>query len=82
MHLSDNPTGTALADLVRLGRQVRYTRTVDQYRALADVASAQGIVLVDAGHSYEEELLQAGTAQVVGEDQAPQGTAVQGAVRG
>lgn len=50
---------TALADLVRLGRQVRYTRTVDQYRALADVASAQGIVLVDAGHSYEEELLQA-----------------------
>ena len=41
------------------GRPVRYTRTVDQYRALADVASSQGLVLVNAGYSFEEEVLTA-----------------------
>ena len=38
-----------LAELVALagrGTRVRWTRTVDQFRALADVAAAQGIVLI------------------------------------
>ena len=52
-----------LTDLAALassgGRTVRYTRTVDQYRALADVASSQGLVLINAGYSFEEEVLSA-----------------------
>ena len=38
---------------------IRYTRTVDQYRALADVAASQSIVLVNAGYAYDEELINA-----------------------
>lgn len=52
-------TLTDLVSLASQGRPVRYTRTVDQYRALADVASSQGLVLVNAGYSYEEEVLTA-----------------------
>lgn len=51
-----------LAELVALagrGTRVRWTRTVDQFRALADVAAAQGIVLVNAGHTYEAEIIAA-----------------------
>lgn len=48
-----------LAQLAGLGVPVRYTRTVDQYRALADVAARQGVVLVNAGYAYEEEVLSA-----------------------
>ena len=45
----------------------------DQFRGLADVASSQGIVLVNAGHSYETELLQALALhpEVLGEGTAP-----------
>ncbi|VEG28402.1 HSP90 family protein [Actinomyces howellii] len=50
-------TLTELAEMAAQGRTVRYTRTVDQYRALADVASSQGLVLVNAGYSFEEEVL-------------------------
>ena len=66
-------TPAQLAALVREGRRVRYTRTVDQFRGLADVASSQGIVLVNAGHSYETELLQALALhpEVLGEGTAP-----------
>ena len=51
-----------LAELVALagrGTRVRWTRTVDQFRALADVAAAQGIVLINAGHAYEAEIIAA-----------------------
>ncbi len=51
-----------LAELVALagrGTRVRWTRTVDQFRALADVAAAQGIALVNAGHTYEAEIIAA-----------------------
>ena len=51
-----------LAELVALagrGMRVRWTRTVDQFRALADVAAAQGIVLINAGHAYEAEIIAA-----------------------
>ncbi|VEG74184.1 HSP90 family protein [Actinomyces slackii] len=48
-----------LAQLAASGKPVRFTRTVDQYRALADVASSQGIVLVNAGYAYEEEVIAA-----------------------
>jgi len=50
---------TELARVAFEGRTVRYTRTVDQFRALADVASSQDIVLVNAGYSFEEEVLNA-----------------------
>ena len=57
---TDGPmTLTELTRVASEGRTVRYTRTVDQYRALADVASSQDIVLVNAGYSYEEEILNA-----------------------
>ncbi|RRD29006.1 HSP90 family protein [Actinomyces bowdenii] len=48
-----------LAQLAASGDTVRFTRTVDQYRALADVAGSQGIVLVNAGYAYEEEVISA-----------------------
>lgn len=48
-----------LASLAGRDGRVRYTRTTDQYRALADVADAQGLVLVNAGHVHETELITA-----------------------
>ena len=45
--------------LLSLEETIRYTRTVDQYRALADVAASQSIVLVNAGYAYDEELINA-----------------------
>lgn len=48
-----------LLDLLRSHESIRYTRTVDQYRALADVAASQSMVLVNAGYAYDEELINA-----------------------
>lgn len=49
----------SLAQLAASGEKVRYTRTVDQYQGLADVANSQGMVLVNAGYAYEEEVISA-----------------------
>ena len=46
-------------DLLASHESIRYTRTVDQYRALADVAASQSMVLVNAGYAYDEELINA-----------------------
>ena len=48
-----------LLDLLASHESIRYTRTVDQYRALADVAASQSMVLVNAGYAYDEELINA-----------------------
>ena len=46
-----------LVELAEMDKPVRYTRSVDQYRALADVAASQELVLVNAGYAYEDEVL-------------------------
>ncbi|QWW19281.1 HSP90 family protein [Schaalia sp. 19OD2882] len=51
--------GMTLEDIASWGSTVRWTRTSDQFRALAEVARAQRILLVDAGHVNEEPVLQA-----------------------
>jgi len=45
-------------DLRRVGATVTYAETVDEFRQLAPVAIAQGIALVNAGHTYEVALLE------------------------
>ena len=69
-----------LAALAASGEPVRWTRTVDQYRALADVADSQGIVLVNAGHVYEAELIAALATHPEALDTGPAGAGSAGLV--
>lgn len=44
-------------EIVRRAGTVRYASTVDRFRQLAPIAAAQGLVVVNAGYTYDEELL-------------------------
>ncbi|MDO4257975.1 MAG: HSP90 family protein [Actinomycetaceae bacterium] len=47
-----------LVEMASHGR-VRWTRTSDHFAALAEVGASQGVLLVNAGHTHEEELIAA-----------------------
>ena len=46
-----------IADMLAERVPIRYTRTVDQFRSLADVARAQDMLLINGGYTYIEEIL-------------------------
>lgn len=46
-----------LPELVQRAGTVRYTPSVDRFRLLAPIAAAQGLVIVNAGYTYDVELL-------------------------
>lgn len=46
-----------LTEVAARDRVVRYTPTTDSFRQLAQVATAEGICLVNAGYTYDTELL-------------------------
>lgn len=45
---------------------IRYTATVDRFRQLAPIAQAQGLVVVNAGYTYDQELLARAAVAVPG----------------
>jgi molecular chaperone HtpG len=47
-----------LAELAQRDRAVGYTSRVDEFRQLAQVAAAQGMVLINAGYVYDAELVE------------------------
>lgn len=46
-----------IEEMVRQAGTIRYTPTVDRFRQLAPIATAQGLLIANAGYSYEQELL-------------------------
>ncbi|GGJ74612.1 molecular chaperone HtpG [Pilimelia anulata] len=55
------PTNTGPVTLVDFRRRhglVRYTTTVDEFRQLAAVAAAQGLPVVNGGHTYDTEIIE------------------------
>lgn len=46
-----------LAEYVRNNKVIRYVATRDQFRQVGNVASAQGICLINGGYVFDEELL-------------------------
>jgi molecular chaperone HtpG len=46
-----------IAEIVRQAGTIRFAPTVDRFRMLAPIAGAQGLVVVNAGYSYDQELL-------------------------
>jgi len=47
----------ALRDYRELSGPIRFTRTVDEFRQIAGVAAARSMVVINAGYTYDEELL-------------------------
>ena len=47
-----------LVEVLRHSDTIRYVSTRDEFRQVAGVAAAQGICLVNAGYSYDQELLE------------------------
>ncbi|MCB9601217.1 MAG: HSP90 family protein [Sandaracinus sp.] len=48
----------SFASLRKRQSTIRYASTVDVFRQIAQVAAAQGVVVVNAGYSYDADLLQ------------------------
>jgi molecular chaperone HtpG len=53
---SDGPM--TLGELARRSPLVRFTPTVERFRQLAPIASAQGLVIVNAGYTFDRELIE------------------------
>lgn len=54
-------TSSGIVSLRQLARSVpvvRFTRTADEFRRLATVATAQGVAIVNGGYTFDDELLQ------------------------
>ncbi|MGZ9587284.1 HSP90 family protein [Paenibacillus marinisediminis] len=49
---------TTLGELLRENKNLYYTRTVDEYKQISNVASAQGQLIVNAGYIYDADLLE------------------------
>jgi molecular chaperone HtpG len=55
--METNEGPTTLGALRRRHQVIRYTATADEFRALAGVASAQGVGLVNGGYAYDIEVM-------------------------
>lgn len=44
-------------EIVERAKVVRFATTVDRFRQLAPIAAAQGLVIVNAGYSYDQDVL-------------------------
>lgn len=54
----ETSAGEATIDeVIRQAGTIRYTPTVDRFRQLAPIAVAQGLLIVNAGYTYDQELL-------------------------
>ncbi len=49
---------SSLQAYLERNRRIQYTRTVDEFRQIAQIAAAQGMEVINGGYTYETELLE------------------------
>jgi molecular chaperone HtpG len=49
---------TTLQAYLERNRRIQYTRTVDEFRQIAQIAAAQGLEVINGGYTYDTDLLE------------------------